>query len=123
MTTTPTNKLRKPRSDKGVPKEISEAHKRKMQEGRERKKRQAEKDAEKLVRQTVKRLEATVEKATKEVDKAAAKMDAQGGSGKCSDKAFKEYIKADTVLLNATTALAAHRNRITQASEGVKSDA
>lgn len=103
-------------------KELTEAHKRKMQQGRERKKRQAEKDAEKLVRQTVKRLEQTVESATKAVDKAAAKMTAQGGSGRCSDKVFKEYVRADTILLNATTALSAHRSRIAQASEGVKSD-
>lgn len=112
MTTRAANtKPRKRRKDAGQPKELTEAHKRKMQEGRERKKREAAKAEKVDLKATVKRLEAHVAKAQRECDKAYAKMQKAN-----SDKNFNAWIRADANLLNAVTALKAHQQRL--AAEG-----
>ncbi len=105
-------KQRKRRKDAGVPKQLSDAHKRKMAEGRARKKRETEKAESKSLRETVKRLEAQVERAKIADDKATEKLHAAGGAKRAGDKVFNEFIRANATLLNATTALNAHRARL-----------
>lgn len=108
MTTRAANsKPRKRRKDAGVPKELTEAHKRKMQEARERKKKEREKAQKVDLKDTVKRLEVHVRKAQRECDSAYAKMQKTN-----SDKNFNTWIRADNNLLNAVTALKAHEQRL-----------
>jgi len=110
---TPTTpKTRKRRKDAGVSKELSAAHKRKMQEGRERKKREAEKAEAKALRETIKRQEAHLEKCRVANEKAAAKLDAAGGAARASEKVFNAWLQTDIALLNASTALKAHQARL-----------
>src|SRR5208282_6066237 len=107
MTTRANTKTRKRRKDAGQPKELTEAHKRKMREAREAKKEEREKDEKKDLKETVKRLEVHVVKATRECDTAYKKMQKAN-----SDKNFNAWIRADANLLNAITALRAHEQRL-----------
>lgn len=101
------SKPRKRRKDAGVPKELTEAHKRKMQEARERKRKEREKAEKTDLKETVKRMEGYVRKAQRECDSAYAKMQKTN-----SDKNFNVWIRADNNLLNTITALNAHKERL-----------
>lgn len=101
------SKPRKRRKDAGVPKELTEAHKRKMQEARERKRKEREKAEKTDLKETVKRMEGYVRKAQRECDSAYAKMQKAN-----SDKNFNAWIRADNNLLNTITALNAHKERL-----------
>lgn len=108
MTTRAANtKPRKRRKDAGVPKELTEAHKRKMQEARERKKKEREKAEVVSVRETVKRLKEQVRRAEREDKKAYTKLQRSG-----SDKNFNEWLRANQILFNTITALRSHEERL-----------
>lgn len=109
MTTRKTvnTKPRKRRKDSGVPKELTEAHKRKMQEARERKKTERE-TAEKVdLKATVKRLQEQVARVDRENDKALAAYKRAK-----SDKNFNAWMRVNVILLNCVTALKAHEQRL-----------
>jgi hypothetical protein len=112
MTTRATSKPRKRRKDAGRPKELSEAHKEKMRVARERKRKEREKaevkDEQKALRESIKRLQAHLAKSVREDDKAYARYRRSSG-----EKNFNLWLRANTNLLNATTALSAHEQRLT----------
>ena len=105
------SKPRKRRKDAGVPKELSEAHKRKMQEARERKKKEREKAEKVDLKETVKNLKAQFAKAEREDTKAF-----EAFKRTKSDKNFNAWMRTNTTLLNIVTSLKAHEQRL--ASEG-----
>lgn len=111
MTTRANTKTRKRRKDAGQPKELTEEHKRKMQEARERKKAEREKAEKVDLKEQVKTLKTFVAKAEKEDAKALAAFQRSK-----SDKNFNLWMRANSNLLNAVTALKAHEQRL--ASEG-----
>lgn len=108
---TGSTKSRKRRKDAGQPKELSEAHKRKMLAARERKKKEREKAEAKQeqseLRATIKRLQDHVTKTERENDKLYAKHEKAS-----SDKNFNLWLQANSKLLNAVTALRAHEERL-----------
>ena len=108
MTTRAGNtKPRKRRKDAGQPKELTEAHKRKMREAREKKRAEREKAEKVDLKETVVRLKAHVAKAQRTCNTAYNKMRRSN-----SDKNFNAWIRADNNLLNAITALRAHEQRL-----------
>jgi uncharacterized protein (DUF3084 family) len=104
-------KPRKRRKDAGKPKELTEAHKRKMQVARERKRAERAKTEAKQekteLRATIKRLQEHLIRCERENDKADAKY-----TWTSSEKNFKLWLQANTNLLNAVTALRAHEERL-----------
>lgn len=100
-------KTRKRRKDAGVPKELTEAHKRKMQEARERKKKEREKAEKVDLKETLKNVKTYVVKAEREDAKALKAFQRSK-----SDKNFNAWMRANTNLLNAVTALKAHEQRL-----------
>lgn len=112
---TGSNKSRKRRKDAGKPKELSEAHKRKMQVARERKKKEREKTEAKeeqtQLRATVKRIHEHVAKMERESEKAYVKYQRTS-----SDKNLNAWMQANSKLLNAVTAMRAHEERLRQES-------
>lgn len=104
-------KPRKRRKDAGKPKELSEAHKRKMQIARERKRKEREKAEAKLehaeLRATIKRLQDHAAKMERENDKAYEKYERAS-----SEKNFNIWLQANAKLLNTVTALRAHEERL-----------
>jgi hypothetical protein len=108
MTTRATDaKPRKRRKDAGVPKELTEAHKRKMQEARERKRREREKAEKVDLKDTIKSLRERVAKAVREDDKAWKAFRRSGG-----DKNFNAWMRANSILMNTVAALKAHEERL-----------
>lgn len=104
-------KPRKKRKDAGVPKELTEEHKRKMREARERKKKEREKAEKVDLKDTTKRLRDQVVRAEREDTKMLKAFQRSK-----SDKNFTAWMRANSTLLNAVTALKAHEQRL--ASEG-----
>lgn len=104
------SKPRRRRKDAGKPKELSEAHKRKMQVARERKRKERVKaevrQAQTDLKATIKRLEDHVAKSEREDNEATAKHQKTP-----SEKNFNRWLQANTRLLNAVTALRAHEAR------------
>ncbi len=108
MTTRAANtKPRKRRKDAGVPKELTEAHKRKMQEARKRKAAEREKAEKVDLKETVKRLKAHVARCDCENQRAYAKLQKAK-----SDKNYDAWFRTDMNLLNAITSLRAHEQRL-----------
>lgn len=103
----PNSKPRKRRKDAGVPKELTEAHKRKMQEARERKKKEREKAEKVDLKDTIKRLREQVARAQREDDKAFKAFQRSK-----SDKNFNAWMRADSNFMNVLTALKAHEQRL-----------
>jgi uncharacterized protein (DUF3084 family) len=108
MTRTGNTKTRK---GAGKPKELSEAHKRKMLVAKERKKKEREKaeakEEQSELRATIKRLQDHVAKTERENDKLYAKYEKAS-----SEKNFNSWLQANSKLLNAVTALKAHEERL-----------
>lgn len=100
-------KRRKRRKDAGQPKELTEEHKRKMQEARERKRKEREQAQKVNLRETVKSLRDRVTKAEKEDAKALGAFERAK-----SDKNFNAWMRANSILLNTVTALKAHEERL-----------
>lgn len=112
MTTRATDaKPRKRRKDAGVPKALTEAHQHKMQEARERKRKEREKVQAVDLRETIKGLKVRVTKAIHEDDRACKAFQRSK-----SDKNFKAWMRANSILMNTVAALKAHEERL--ASEG-----
>lgn len=108
MTTRATQtKTRKRRKDAGVPKELTEAHKHKMQEARERKKQEREKTETVNLKGTIERLREQVVKAQRENDRTYTKLQKSKG-----DKNYDAWYRTDTTLLNTIIALRAHEQRL-----------
>lgn len=103
-------KPRKRRKDAGKPKELTEAHKRKMQVARERKRKERAKaearQAQTDLKATIKRIEDHIAKAEREDNEATAKHQKTP-----SEKNFNRWLQANTRFLNAVTALRAHEAR------------
>ena len=107
MTTRANTKTRKRRKDAGQPKELTEEHKLKMREARERKKQERETAEQVNLKDTVERLKERVAKMEREDTKTLATYQRTS-----SDKNFNLWMRANSNLLNAVTALKAHEQRL-----------
>lgn len=89
-----------------MPRELTEAHKKKLQEGRLKAKTKAAKAEAKALRDTIKSLEKLIETYTAAQTKAWDEYQA-----KKSEKTFNTWLRADTNLMNTLQALRAHQER------------